>query len=54
MMELMGGGTTVLLVSHDIEQVKELCQRVVWLEHGRVREIGDAKEVCGAYEHPEA
>ena len=54
MMELMGGGTTVLLVSHDIEQVKELCQRVVWLEHGRVREIGEAKEVCGAYEHPEA
>lgn len=54
MMELMGGGTTVLLVSHDIEQVKELCRRVVWLEHGRVREIGDAKEVCGAYEHPEA
>ena len=50
MMELMGGGTTVLLVSHDIEQVKELCQRVVWLEHGRVREIGDATEVCGAYE----
>ena len=54
MMELMGGGTTVLLVSHDIEQVKELCRRVVWLEHGRVRAIGDAKEVCGAYEHPEA
>ena len=50
MMELMGGGTTVLLVSHDIEQVKELCRRAVWLEHGRVREIGDAKEVCGAYE----
>ena len=54
MMELMGGGTTVLLVSHDIEQVKELCRRVVWLEHGRVREIGETKEVCGAYEHPEA
>lgn len=54
MMELMGGGTTVLLVSHDIEQVKELCRRVVWLEHGRVREIGETKEVCEAYEHPEA
>ena len=51
MMELMSGGTTVLLVSHDIEQVKELCRRAVWLEHGRVREIGDAKEVCGAYEN---
>ena len=50
MMELMGGGTTVLLVSHDIEQVKELCSRAVWLEHGKVRRIGEAKEVCGAYE----
>ena len=54
MMELIGGGTTVLLVSHDIGQVRELCQRVVWLEHGRVREIVDAKEVCGAYVHPAA
>lgn len=50
MMELMGGGTTVLLVSHDIEQVKELCQRVVWLEHGQVREIGRVAEVCHRYE----
>lgn len=49
MMELMGGGTTVLLVSHDIEQVKELCRRVVWLEHGRVRMVGATEEVCNAY-----
>lgn len=54
MMELMGGGTTVLLVSHDIEQVKELCQRVIWLEHGRMLKIGEAKEVCGEYEHPDS
>lgn len=53
MMELMGGGTTVLLVSHDIEQVKELCQRVIWLDHGRVRKIGEAEEVCGEYENPD-
>ena len=49
MMELMGGGTTVLLVSHDIGQVKELCQRVVWLEHGHVRKIGDAETLCYEY-----
>ncbi len=54
MMELMSGGATVLLVSHNIKQVRELCSRAVWLEHGRVRAIGEAKEVCGAYEHPEA
>lgn len=50
MMELMGGGTTVLLVSHDIEQVKELCQRAVWLEHGIVKDIGTCARVCDRYE----
>lgn len=50
MMELMGGGTTVLFVSHDINQVKELCQRVVWLEHGKVKKIGDTEELCSAYQ----
>lgn len=49
MMELMGGGTTVLFVSHSLEQVREMCSRVVWLEHGRVRMLGPAKEVCDAY-----
>ena len=49
MMELMGGGTTVLFVSHDIEQIKSMCKRVVWLEHGKVRMVGDSKGVCDAY-----
>lgn len=50
MLELMGGGTTVLFVSHSIQQVREMCSRVVWLEHGRVKEIGPTKTVCDAYE----
>ena len=37
MLELMGGGTTVLFVSHSIEQIKEMCKRVVWLERGNVK-----------------
>lgn len=49
MMELMGGGATVLLVSHDIKQVRELCSRAVWLEHGRVQMAGATEEVCDAY-----
>ena len=49
MMELMSGGTTVLFVSHSIEQVREMCDRVVWLEHGEVQQVGTAKEVCDAY-----
>lgn len=50
MVELMGGGTTVLFVSHSIAQIREMCRRVLWLDHGRVRMIGNAKEVCDLYE----
>ena len=49
MMELMGGGTTVLFVSHSIEQIREMCSKAIWLEKGKVRIIGDAKELCDAY-----
>lgn len=49
MMELMSGGTTVLFVSHDLDQIREMCRRVVWLEHGQIRMLGEAKEVCDAY-----
>ena len=49
MLELMGGGTTVLFVSHSIEQIKEMCRRVVWLEQGQIKMIGVADEVCDAY-----
>ena len=49
MMELMGGGTTVLFVSHSIEQIREMCRRVVWLEQGKGRMMGEAGEVCDVY-----
>lgn len=50
MIELMSGGTTVLLVSHSAEQITELCSRAIWLEKGRMKMIGPAEEVCRAYE----
>lgn len=50
MMELMGGGTTVLFVSHSLPQIRELCDHVVWLDHGSVKMFGDTKTVCDAYE----
>ena len=50
MLELMGGGTTVLFVSHSIDQIREMCSRVVWLEHGHIEMVGNAKDVCSAYE----
>ena len=50
MKELMGGGTTVLFVSHDISQIKELCNRVLWLEQGKIKMVGKTQEVCEQYE----
>ncbi len=49
MMELMGGGTTVLFVSHSLEQIRQMCSRVVWLDQGTVKMVGPAQEVCDAY-----
>lgn len=49
MMELMGGGTTVLFVSHTLSQIREMCNRVLWLEHGRTKMMGETDEVCDAY-----
>lgn len=51
MMELMSGGSTVLFVSHDMEQIREICHRVVWLDKGEVKMIGPAGTVCDAYEN---
>ena len=50
MLELMSGGTTVLFVSHSLEQIREMCDRVIWLEHGQIKAIGATKEICDAYE----
>ena len=49
MMELMSHGTTVLLVSHNIDQIHRLCDRVIWLDHGKVVSIGQTEEICEAY-----
>lgn len=50
MLELMGGGTTVLFVSHSLDQIREMCGRVIWLKHGQVRDVGKTDEVCDLYE----
>ena len=47
---LFNEGITVLFVSHSIGQVKKLCNKAIWLENGEIVMIGDAKEVCVAYE----
>lgn len=50
MHELMSGGTTVLFVSHSLAQIREMCDRVIWLEHGQVKMMGETQEICDAYE----
>lgn len=49
MMELMNGGATVLFVSHDIEQIRSMSHRVLWMDHGQMKMLGNADEVCTAY-----
>ena len=43
-------GTTILFVSHNLSQVREVCNRIVWLEKGNLRMQGTSEEVCKVYE----
>ena len=47
---LRARGKTVLFVSHDLNQVRRLCNRVLWLQGGTLRSVGPADEVLDAYE----
>lgn len=47
--ELLGNGTTLLFVSHSIDEVRRLCDHAVWLDHGIARMQGEVNEVCDAY-----
>lgn len=49
MRQMIGGGTTVLYVSHSVNSIKSLCDRVIWIEHGVVQKIGNATEICNEY-----
>ncbi len=51
MLQMIHGGTTVLYVSHSTASIRALCSRVIWLEHGRMRAIGPADEICSRYEN---
>jgi lipopolysaccharide transport system ATP-binding protein len=49
--EVAKGGRTVLLVSHHMNQIRRLCTSCVWLESGRVKQLGPGREVIAEYEH---
>ena len=49
MMEMINGGTTVLYVSHSLQSIKDLCTKVIWLDHGKIVKIGDVDTICDEY-----
>lgn len=49
MRNMITGGTTVLYVSHSVDSIKSLCDKVLWLEHGKVIMYGEADQVCDLY-----
>ena len=50
-MSFRKNGVTILLVSHGIETVETLCDRVMWIDEHRIRLIGSSKEVCKVYKN---
>ncbi len=49
--KMINGDTTVIIVSHSIEQIERLCKHCVWLEKGKIRMLGDTQTVCTAYKN---
>ena len=50
MREILANGVTGILVSHSIDQVRELCNKVLWLDHGKQMDFGGTQEGCDRYE----
>ena len=50
MREIIDGGAATILVSHSLAQIRELCNKVLWLHKGRLVEFGETKTVCAKYE----
>jgi lipopolysaccharide transport system ATP-binding protein len=48
--EVAKAGRTVVLVSHQLNQIRRLCERVAWVDGGTIRQSGTTHEVVGAYE----
>lgn len=49
MNNIIGHGATILFVSHSMDQMQEICKRVIWLDHGHLIMDGPAEQVCNAY-----
>ena len=47
-LDMMNSGTTIIIVSHSVDQVRELCNKVIWLDKGKIKDCG-GKEVLNEY-----
>jgi lipopolysaccharide transport system ATP-binding protein len=50
MSEVASGGRTIVFVSHQLNQIRRLCQKAIWLDQGKIFQVGPTSEVAGAYE----
>lgn len=50
MRQVLQSGVTGILVSHALDQVRDMCNKVLWLDHGHQMQFGATKQVCDAYE----
>ena len=50
MSEVASGGRTIVFVSHQLNQIRRLCEKVIWLDHGTIYQVGPTAEIAGAYE----
>jgi ABC-type polysaccharide/polyol phosphate transport system ATPase subunit len=48
--EVASGGRTIIFVSHQLNQIRRLCEKVIWLDQGKIFQVGPTSEVAGAYE----
>ena len=49
MQSIISGGTTTLFVSHSLEQIRRLCNKVLWIEKGKQIAFGETKSICDKY-----
>jgi len=50
MRDLMGHARAIVLVSHDLPTLAKMCDRLLWLDHGQIRQIGHVGQILAAYE----
>lgn len=47
--KMIEDGVTILLVSHDMGMIERLCNKVLWLDHGKMKDMGETQKVCEEY-----